>query len=139
MHIAVSEVHSLDGAVEFESHHVVGDDLGSESFGLPLHAHHQVWALDAVGKAGKVLHLGRLHQLSADLDGTRDHQGSEPRPRGVDRRRVTGRTRTDDDHVTHWVPPIDSQQPNGARRLRQFPTRGSGETNSFPAGESLRG
>ena len=104
--VAVAEVDALDVALELEPHDVVVDDLGAEPLGLLLHPHHQVRPHDPLGETGEVLDLGRLHELAAELDGARDQQGREVGAGGVDRRRVPGRTRTDDDDVAHARPTL---------------------------------
>ena len=94
----------LDRAVEIERDDVVVEDLGAEALGLLLHLGHEVGALDAVGEAREVLDVGRRHEVAAGFDRARDDERLEVRARGVDRRRVARRTRSDDDDVTHWRP-----------------------------------
>ena len=96
---AAAELHALDRTVEVELDDVVVDDLGAEPLGLLLHLAHQVGALDALGEAGEVLDLGRVHQLAADLDRARDEQRLRSARGGVDRGGEARRTRTDDDDV----------------------------------------
>ena len=64
--------------------------------GLLLHLLHQPRALDDVGKAWIVFHVGSDGELAAGLDSLNQH-GFEHRAGGVDRGGVTSRARTDDD------------------------------------------
>ena len=67
---------------------VVVEDLGAEALGLLLHLRHEVGTLDALGEAGEVLDVGRVHQLATRLDRARDDQRLEVRASRVDGRRV---------------------------------------------------
>jgi hypothetical protein len=78
---------------------IVGDELGTEPFGLLAHVVHQFRAHDPVGEAGEVLHLGGGHQRPAGLCAL-DHQGPQVGPGGIHGRRVTGRAGADNDQVT---------------------------------------
>jgi hypothetical protein len=78
--------------------HVVGDHLGSDMLGLFLHLLHQPGALDDVGETGIVFHLSRDRQLAAGLDAL-DQGRFQHGASGIDRRRVAGRPRTDDDDL----------------------------------------
>ena len=87
----------LHGAGELDLGRVVVDDARTEALGLRAHLLHEVGPHDALGEAGEVLDLGRGDERAAGLDRTREHDGCEPRPREVDRGRVTCRTGTDHD------------------------------------------
>ena len=94
----------MTGPVEVELDDVVVEDLGAEALGLLLHLRHEVGTLDAVREAREVLDIGGVHELAADLDRAGDHEGFEVRARRVDRSRKAGRTRPDDDDLTHVRP-----------------------------------
>ena len=70
--------------------------------GLGLHPVHQVGAQDPIGEAGEILHIGGCHQLAAGdaarLE-TRDQQGAEVGPGGIDGCGVAGGPGADDDQV----------------------------------------
>ena len=57
---------------------VVEHHLGAELLGLLLQLVHQFRALDAVGEAGEVLHLGGVHQCTAGGDRPCEDQGFSP-------------------------------------------------------------
>ena len=78
---------------------VVPQHLGAELLGLLLHGLHQLGALDAVGEAGEVLDLGRVHQRPTGRDGTGDHERRQAGAGRVDGGRVAGRSGAHDDHV----------------------------------------
>jgi hypothetical protein len=65
---------------------------------LLLHLLHQPRALDDVGEAGIVFHVGGDGELAAGLDAL-DQYGFEHRARRVDRRGVTGGAGTDNDDL----------------------------------------
>jgi len=65
------------------------DDAGADLLGLRLHLLHQPGALDDVGEAGVVLHVGGDGQLAAGLVALQ-HQGLEVGPGGVQSRRQPG-------------------------------------------------
>ena len=73
----------------------VMDDMRADVTRLGLHLLHEPRALDDVGKAWIVLHIGRNHQLSAGLK-PRDQRRRQVRSGGIDGRRVAGRTGADD-------------------------------------------
>ncbi len=79
---------------QVELRDVVGDDLGAGGARMLLHADHQVRA-EHLRVARPVLHLGGDGQLAAGLDAL-DQDRLQHRPRPVDRRRIAGRTRADD-------------------------------------------
>ena len=83
---------------EFKLGDEIGDDLGADMGGLLLHLLHQPRALDHVGKARIVLHVGGDGELAAGLDAL-DQNRFEHRARGVDRGGVAGRAGTDDDDL----------------------------------------
>src|SRR5262245_14454991 len=83
---------------EVDLAHVVGDDFGADMLGLLLHLLHQPGPLDDVGEARIVFHVGRNGELAAGLDAL-DQDRLEHRARGIDRRRITGRTGADDDDL----------------------------------------
>ncbi len=77
---------------------VIGDDLRPHMLGLLLHLLHQPRALDHIGEARIVLDVGGDRELAAWLDAL-DQHGLQHGARGVDRGRVAGRTRSDNDHL----------------------------------------
>lgn len=98
--VRMSVVRIIDLGVE----PVVGHDARAETNRLLLEVGHQYRAGHAVRKAGVVLHLGGHHQLPArqhraghGLGATREHERTQVGPRGVDRRRPTSGSGTDND------------------------------------------
>ena len=83
---------------QFELVDEIGDDLGADMRRLLLHLLHQPGALDDVGEAGIVFHVGGDGELAAGLDAL-DQYGFEHRARRVDRRGVTGGAGTDNDDL----------------------------------------
>ena len=64
-------------------------------FGLGMHLFHQPRALDDVGEARVVFHIGGNAHLAAKLHPGHKHRRQRG-PRGIDRRRIPGRAGTDD-------------------------------------------
>ena len=91
----------LDRAGEVELGDVVVDDLGAETLGLLLHLRHELGALDALGEAGEVLDVGRVHQLAAGLDRAGDEKRFQVGASSIDRGGVSGRAGADDDDLAH--------------------------------------
>ena len=87
---------------ELDPRHVVGHELGAEALGLPPEVGHDVRPHDAFRVAGVVLDVARDHQLAAPLEAL-DHERREVGTRGVEGRRVAGRTSADDDELTYVV------------------------------------
>jgi hypothetical protein len=83
------QVHGID---------VVEDDLGLEALGVLLHALHQCRTGQAVYIAGPVVDLGGGSQLATGLHAG-DQQRLQVGARRVNRRAVTGRAGTEDDHA----------------------------------------
>jgi hypothetical protein len=76
----------------------IGDDLRSDMDRLLLHLLHQPGALDDVGEARVVFHVGGDGELPARLDAL-DQDRLQHRARGVDGRRIARRAGTDDDDL----------------------------------------
>ena len=93
--------------------------LGADMLGLRLHLLHQPGALDDVGKAGIVLDIGGDGELAAGLQALDDDR-LEHGARGIDRRRVAGRARADDDDLGVHVLGLSPGRPAkiGAARRR---------------------
>ena len=83
---------------QFELGDEIGDDFGADMGGLLLHLLHQPGALDHVGKARIVFHVGGDGELAAGLDAL-DQDRLQHRARRIDRGGVTGRAGTDDDDL----------------------------------------
>ena len=83
---------------QFELVDEIGDDLGADMRRLLLHLLHQPGALDDVGEARIVFHVGGDGELSAGLDAL-DQYRLQHRARRVDRRGVTGGAGTDNDDL----------------------------------------
>ena len=66
--------------------------------GLLLHLLHQPGALDDVGEAGIVLHIGGDGELAAGLDAL-DQDRLQHGAGGIDRGRIAGRAGADDDDL----------------------------------------
>ena len=75
----------------------VVDDLGADMLGLLQHLLHQPRPLDRIGEAGIVLDVGGDHQLAALLQAGDQHR-LQHGARGIDRRRIAGRTGADDEN-----------------------------------------
>ncbi len=77
----------------------VEEQPGADMLGLGLHLLHQPWALDHVREAWVVLDIRRYGELPTGLDPLHQH-GLEARTRCIDRRRIAGRTRSEDQNLT---------------------------------------
>src|SRR6202042_1710162 len=77
--------------LRIELDNMIGDELGADMFALLLHLLHEPGALDHVGKARIVLHIGRGGELAAGGD-TLDQDRTEHGASCIDRRRIAGRT-----------------------------------------------
>ena len=78
------------------------DQARAPTHGLGPHPVHQIGAEDPIGEAGEILHIGGGHQLApgdAARLKTRDQQGAEVGPGGIDRGGVASGPGTDDDQV----------------------------------------
>ena len=82
--------------------HDVADQLGAHVLGLGAHLVHQPGALDHVGEARIVLHVGGDGQLAAGLH-ARDQHGLQQGAGGVDGGGVAGGSGADDNHVVNSV------------------------------------
>ena len=100
VHGAARESDALDRSIELERLDVVVEDLGTETLGLRLHLLHELGALDALGETGKVLDVGRVHELAAHLDRAGNNERLEVGTRRIDGRCESCRTRSDDDDLT---------------------------------------
>jgi hypothetical protein len=74
---------------------VVVDQLRVEALGVPPHPVHQVGALQPLDVAGPVVDVGRRHQLAALLESGDQHR-LQVGAGGIDRGRVAGRARAED-------------------------------------------
>ena len=74
--------------------------LGPELFSLPLHVKDQIGTVDAFGESGKILDFRGNRKLAARFM-TDDDQRLETGSGCIDRRRVAGAARPEDDHVSH--------------------------------------
>ena len=83
---------------EVDRVNVVEDDLRVESFGVLKETLHQLRALDAGHVGGPVVDIGGRHQLPA-LCNAGDEHGLEVGARGVQRCRVAGRARAEDENA----------------------------------------
>ena len=84
----------------------------AEFFGLCLHAHDEVRAIDALGEAGEIFHCGGGGELSTGLFALQ-HEGRERSAPGVNGRGESGAAGADDDNFFH-----------GVGRLRESARRG---------------
>ena len=75
-------------------------EFRAEALGLLLHVLDQVRAVDAFGKAGKVLDLGGERKLAARFMPD-DHQRFQPGAGGINRGRIAGAARANNDYVSH--------------------------------------
>jgi hypothetical protein len=102
--MSASQVYSVPGIgrdaerpnVEIDGGDDVVDDLRTHMFGLLEHLLHQPGSLDGIGEAGIVFDVGGDGQLAALLQ-PGDEDRVEHGARGIDRRRITGRPRADDE------------------------------------------
>ena len=74
------------------------DDLDVQALALPLHAVHELRALNGLGKAGEILDVGGDHQLAAHRDPPED-QGVQVGARRVDGGGRGRRAGADDDNL----------------------------------------
>jgi hypothetical protein len=78
--------------------HEVGDHAGADVLGLLLHLLHQPGALDRFREARIIFHVGRDGELAAGLEAL-DQERLQHCAGSVDRSRVAGRARPDDDDL----------------------------------------
>ena len=76
----------------------VGDEFGAQMLRLLLHLIHQPGALDGVGEARIILHLGCDCELAAGLDAG-DQGRLQHGARGIDRGRASGRAAAQNDDL----------------------------------------
>src|SRR5699024_6981544 len=88
----------LDLAAQVHLLDVLHAQVGAETLRLVAHFVHQLWALDALGEAREVLHLGGLHQQAAEVHALEDDR-LKLGAGGVDRGGVAGWPGAHDDHV----------------------------------------
>ena len=78
------------------------DQARAPAHGLGPHPVHQIGAQDPIGETGEILHIGGGHQLApsdaARLE-TRDQQGAEVGPGGINSGGIASGPGTDDDQV----------------------------------------
>src|SRR5262249_17389149 len=91
-------IDSERASAEVDLAHMVGNELGPDMLGLLLHLLHQPGALDDVGEAGIILDVGGDGELSAGLDAL-DQNRLQHGSGGIDRSRIAGSARTDDDQL----------------------------------------
>ena len=82
--------------VKLDLNNMIRDHARAHILGLGLHLLHQPGTLDRRGKAWIILDVRRDHQLAARLE-ARNQDRLQHGPRGVDRGRIAGRTRSNDD------------------------------------------
>src|SRR6185437_14827294 len=100
--LLVADVHAQRLLGEIDPGDVVGHELRAETLRLGAHRLHELRAEDAVAEAGIVLDVGGDHQLAAVGEALEDER-LQVRARGVERRRVAGRTAADDDDLANVV------------------------------------
>ena len=76
--------------------------FGAEILRLLLHVLHQLGAVDALGKPGKILDQGGQRKLAAGFVAA-DHQRLQIRARGVDGRRISGAAGANDYDIVHQI------------------------------------
>ena len=91
--------HGLHVALKVDGHDVLVAHVRAELLGLLAHVVHEFGALNALGEAGEVLDLGRVHERAARGQLSGQHDRGEAGAGRVDRGRVAGGTRADDDDV----------------------------------------
>src|SRR6185312_12048532 len=101
-------------ASQFERRHMLALDPSADIFRLRPHLLHEPGALDRLGEPRIILDVGGGHQLAARFEAGQ-HQRLQKRPRGVDRRRIGGRTRTDDDETLALNPGRRQPDPRTSR------------------------
>jgi hypothetical protein len=97
----------------------VGDELGADMLCLLRHLLHQPRALDHIREAGIVLDIGGDHELATRLQPL-DQDRVEIGACGIDRRRIAGRARADDQEF--GVDSLAHQKPNMWSRLKAPPS-----------------
>ena len=88
----------LDLTVELDAHDVLHTQVGAEALGLVAHVLHEVRAHDARREPREVLHLGGLHEQTAEVHALED-EGLEFGAGRVDGGGVAGGAGADDDDV----------------------------------------
>ena len=91
--------HGLHVTLEIDGDDVLVANVRAELLGLLAHVVHELGALNALRETGEVLDLGRVHERATRSQLTGQHDGGEAGAGRVDRGRVAGRTRADDDNV----------------------------------------
>ena len=74
---------------KIDVHDQIVEDFGADMAGLRFHLLHQPGALDGVGEAGVIFHIGGDHQLAAGLQAGHQHRG-QAGARGIDGGRIAG-------------------------------------------------
>ena len=83
---------------ELEPHHIFALDSRTDMIGLRPHLLHQPGALDRVGESRIIFHVCSGHQLTALLEPS-ENQGLQQGARGVNRSRIGGGPRTNNDEA----------------------------------------
>jgi hypothetical protein len=99
--IAVAGIAQADErpARQVDVHDGIEEELGADMLGLLLHLLHQPGALDDVGEARVVLHVGGDGELAAGLDAL-DQHGLQIGASRVDGGRIASRSRPQNEHFS---------------------------------------
>ena len=97
--VAAAGDNRLDVALEVEFFGVIPLDCGAKPLGLLLHVFHEVGTHDALGEAGEVFHVCRVHQGATGGDGTGEHERIESGSGRVDGGGVSGGTGTHNHNI----------------------------------------
>ena len=76
-------------------------NVRTELFCLLTHVIHELGTLNTFGETGEVLNLSRRHQSATGSESSSDHDWLQTGASRVNRGRVTGRTRTNDDDIVN--------------------------------------
>ena len=91
--------YGLHVTLEIDGDDVLVANVRAELLGLLAHVVHELGALNALGETGEVFDLGRGHERATRGQLAGQHDGGEAGAGRVDRSRVTGGARADDDNV----------------------------------------
>src|SRR5882724_2156730 len=111
----LAKIHREGPLAQIDADHMAQLVLRPKASGLFTHVLDQLGSLDAIGKPGEILHQRSKRELTSGLMPF-NHQWLEVSASRVERRRVAGAARPNDDNVAH-VLHIDVQPTRAALRL----------------------
>ena len=104
VHWLAVDMETIVTVQRLECAHLCILEFGAEFFGLPMHVHDQLRAVDSLGETGKILHQSGARKLAAWFSTFQD-EWIQICARGVNRSRQACATGADDDHLLHELIP----------------------------------